>query len=83
MNIVYRYSSVKKGYKTSIKHKALPVSEKLKITKKADAQPRVMCTKVTEQLSIPMSTPNNIIANKRNLLQCVTAQPSRRKVKTF
>jgi hypothetical protein len=42
--------------KTNIKHKMLSLSEKLEMIKKVDAQPHVTCTKVAEQLSIPMST---------------------------
>jgi hypothetical protein len=47
--------------KINIKCKALSVSEKLEIIKKADAQPYVMYTKAAEQLSITVSTLNNIV----------------------
>jgi transposase len=68
--------------KTNIKCKVLSVSEKLEIIKKVDTQLHVTCTKVAEQFSIPASTLNNIIANKKNILQqCVTSQPGRKKLK--
>jgi hypothetical protein len=60
--------------KTNIKCKALSVSEKLEVIKKVDAQPHVTCTKVAEQLTIPASVLNSIMAKKKNiLLQCVSS----------
>jgi hypothetical protein len=63
--------------------KVSSVSEKLEISKNVDAQPRVTCTKVTEQISVLLSMLNNIMVNKKNLLQqCITVQKGRKKVNT-
>jgi hypothetical protein len=57
------YAAVYMATKTNIKCKVLPVSEKLAIIMKVDAQPLVMCTEVVKQLCMPLSKLNNIIAN--------------------
>jgi hypothetical protein len=63
--------------KTNIKRELLPIPEKL------DAQPYMMHTKVAELLSIPVSMQNNIMANKKNILQqYTTSHPGRKKLKT-
>jgi plasmid maintenance system antidote protein VapI len=71
--------------KTNMKHKALSVSEKLGIIKKVVTQPHVMHTEFAEQLSIPVSILNNIMANKKNIpQQCVTIQRGgKNKIKQF
>jgi hypothetical protein len=61
------------------KYKALPVSEKLEITKKVTAQPHLMHTKVVGQLSISVSMLNCIMANKRNILKKMCNYSARQK----
>jgi hypothetical protein len=64
------------GYKNKHKTEVLAVPEKL------DAQLHMIYTKVAEQLTIPVSTQNNVMANRKNILQqCVTSQPGRKKLK--
>jgi hypothetical protein len=55
--------------KANIKCKVLSVSEKMEIIETVDAQPHVKCIKVAKQFSILVSTLNNIMANKKNILQ--------------
>jgi hypothetical protein len=64
--------------KTNIKCMALSVPEKLEIIKKVESQSYVMQKKIMEQLRIPVSVLDNIMANKKNILH-----PGRRKVKNF
>lgn len=62
----------------------LPVSEKVKITEKADAQLH-MTRIVTEQFGISLSMLNNIMAHRKTILQQCTSvmtQPDRNMLKT-
>jgi hypothetical protein len=55
----------------------------LSVTEKPEVgdQPYVTCTKVVEQFSTPVSILNNIMVNKKSILQqCVTTQPARKKI---
>jgi hypothetical protein len=58
-------------------------TELLAVPEKLGAQLHMIHIKVAEQITIPVSMQNNVMANKKNILQqCVTSQPRRKKLKT-
>jgi hypothetical protein len=65
------YTSCLHGYKNKHKTEVLAVPEKL------DAKLHMIHTKVGEQLTILVSTQNNVMEKKKNILQQCVSQAER------
>jgi hypothetical protein len=66
-----------------IKRKPLSISEKLNIVSKVDGTPNAPCTKIAEELGIPVATLHTVMCNRNKILkQSVIEQLNRKKMKT-
>jgi folate-dependent phosphoribosylglycinamide formyltransferase PurN len=69
--------------KMDTKRKLLSISEKLNIISNVDGTPNAPCTKIAEELGIPVTTFHTVMYNRNKILkQSLTEQLKRNKIKT-